>query len=424
MSNKELSDIVTANYLLVNVVIRTYGGERIDRTVSDDIHRLNNASRSTGKYTRFLFGEKCSELKAVGAAYNAMRNYMYRNTLPWVSDASGAAKGDRLLPVDKSMEFLAEFATMRAAARDLRDAMAADLPAIIDRVRAEMGTMPPDLSEYPSADEFKRRFDAVMEINPVPAVTDFSRLAVPGVLAGKLQGVYEQRMQNQMKNAQDDAIVRVGAALNTLRTKLLRLEAGENIRLHAALLENLSRENSLLGAITTHDNQEVATTSATIFNDILKTFTSVDMFKTNASACKHVISACEVALSGLGISAEQVTVVPNEAKAKVVVEEPAPEPTVDEKAEEELDDMLAELMGLPAIKELPADEALDVELIDVLIDGEPTGQVDVVLSDAMVTALQSPEPSKKEQTQIMQGLAHTFAVQDFDPNVDPDDFLL
>ena len=115
-----LSDSITSNYMLVNVTVRTYGGQRTDKSISDEVHATHNASSSTGKYVRNLFGDKCKRLKEVSTAYNSLRNFLYSRSLPWVSDNTGGQHGDRLMPVTESLQFLADFGKKKDEAIALR----------------------------------------------------------------------------------------------------------------------------------------------------------------------------------------------------------------------------------------------------------------------------------------------------------------
>ena len=283
--SEDLSEIVTGNYLLVSVTVRTYGGQRKDAAVTSEIHRTHNASDDTGTYVRKLFGKKNARLDEVSGAYNALRNFMYGRTLPWVSDTTGNAKGDRLLPVAESLQFIADFADKKKAAAELRDKMADELDTIIAEARSKMGDMAPDLSDYPDAYEFKRKFDATLEVSPVPAISDFSRLSVPAKLAQGLQGIYQKRMSKQMENAKQDAINRVLVRLDKMSKQYLAEAAGNKTRLFQSLIDNLQQEASLFAAVFAPEGGEYAAIAAEIQSTLLD-ITDIKVVKGNAAIAR------------------------------------------------------------------------------------------------------------------------------------------
>ena len=280
-----LSESVTSNYMLVNVTIRTFGGQRKDKTVTDEIHRAHNASNLTGEYVRKLFGRKNSRLDEVNGAYNALRRFMYQRTLPWTADAAGGAIGDRLLPVSDSLQFIADFNDIRKDAITKRDAMASDLPSIIVQARSTMGNMAPDMSDYPNEAEFKAKFQARMDCCPVPAVSDFSRLSVPAKLAEGLQGIYEQRLTSQITNAKADATERVLTKLDHYSTQLQK-EADGGARLYQTLIDNVREANSLFAAVHASDMNHLTQAAAEV-TKLVDGVTSIKHFKGNATLSKE-----------------------------------------------------------------------------------------------------------------------------------------
>tara|TARA_R110002167_G_scaffold52967_12_gene152385 strand:- start:3607 stop:4824 length:1218 start_codon:yes stop_codon:yes gene_type:complete len=306
MSNKEtngeIGTIVSSNYMLASVSVRTYGGQRVDRAISDEVHTAHGATAATGKYVRNMFGENNKRIKQVSGAYNLMRNFLYSRTLCWVSETSGAAQGDRLLPVSDSLDFIRDFAVRRDAAKVLRDEVAAELPSIITNARASMGNMAPALEDYPTQDEFKRYFDVQMTVTPIPTDSDFSRMSVPPKVAEGLQVMYQKRMAKQLENAKQEAVDRAVSKLQVMSVQLTKEAHGGKTRMFNTMLANVSREVGLLDAIaSTTDGSSTGIGAAAKYchDNITSKYVDVSVFKGNAALSAEVASKANTAIAML-----------------------------------------------------------------------------------------------------------------------------
>tara|TARA_R110002167_G_scaffold6249_1_gene28520 strand:+ start:3949 stop:5139 length:1191 start_codon:yes stop_codon:yes gene_type:complete len=388
-----LSDSITSNYMLVNVTVRTYGGQRTDKSISDEVHATHNASSSTGKYVRNLFGDKCKRLKEVSTAYNSLRNFLYSRSLPWVSDNTGGQHGDRLMPVTESLQFLADFGKKKDEAIALRDAMADDIDAIINEARSGMGNIAPVLSEYPSADEFKRKFDATLDMAPVPAVSDFSRLSIPADLATGLQGVYEKRIVKQMDNARQDAVERTSSKLGNYAAQLQK-EADGGTRMFQSIIDHLQREAGLLGALAaSNDDADLEEIAMDILSKLVASAPKVDTLKKNPALCGALAhEARTISAKLLGEDAPAAQPVPAAPKVEEV-------DTITADAERAIADMNLQL-SQDIERKIPTSEGGSMP------DGDAHLQVDIE------EAIKYTAPTPPKETKL--------DIQDFNP----DDFML
>jgi hypothetical protein len=408
---EELSNTIAANYLLTNVTVRTYGGQRTDKELTAEIHQQKGAAGSTGRYIRNLFGADCKRLKEVSSAYNNLRNFMYGSTLPWVSDTTGTNHGDRLLPVAESMTFLASFAARKAAAGVLRDAMAADLSDIITSVRVSMGAIAPDLNDYPTEAEFIRYFDATLEVSPVPEVTDFSRLSVPGKLTTGLQKIYQNRVDNMVTNAVADAKERVLKRLDIMAAQLGKEADTGKARLYQSMIDNLAQEVALLVAIGGSTDTGLALIGVDIKEQITDKYTSVDMFKKNMPLSRQTAHLCR------GYAASIRGEVAPEPIEEVELQEPA---GADEDLDTRLEAALAD-MGLgdvaPPKVEVEEPDTLDSEVDAALSDLSSTQVTEategVVDDDEYLSSAPAPTTGGEKKW------SPDVSTQDFDP----DEFL-
>jgi hypothetical protein len=403
MSNENLSEVstlVTANYMLANVSVRTYGGQRVDRTISDEVHQAKGAGASTGKYVRNMFGDNNKRIKAVASSYNTMRNFLYMYTLPWVSDTAGGAQGDRLLPTTDSLNFLREFQKRKDAAKLLRDEVANELPQIIADARSRMGSMAPPLAEYPTPDEFKRYFDVTMSMSPVPADSDFSRMAMPAKIVEGLQSMYAARMTKQLDNAKNDAVERTIAKLNVMVVQLTKEAEGGKTRMFNTMLSNVAREAGLLGAIGSSTDKALEGHAMYVIDKITSKYTDVSVFKGNAALSAEVATKASRAIAMLKGEALPSEIVPTVAA-------PTPSPEVDDTA-----DVLSVLDVTPTEQELDMSQAIERKIPTSeggsMPDGDAHLQVDI--EDV------APVPERVEKEETHGGVSSL----DFNP----DDFML
>jgi len=399
-TNTEIGTIVSSNYMLANVRVRTYGGQRVDRAISDEVHTAHGATAATGKYVRNMFGENNKRIKQVSGAYNLMRNFLYSRTLCWVSETSGAAQGDRLLPVSDSLDFIREFAVRRDTAKVLRDEVANELPQIIADARARMGSMAPALEEYPTPDEFKRYFDVQMTVTPIPTDSDFSRMSVPPKVAEGLQTMYQKRMLKQLENAKQEAVDRAVAKLDVMSVQLTKEATGGKTRMFNTMLANVSREIGLLGAIASTTDGVAGTSiedaARYVHDKITSKYVDVSVFKGNAALSAEVATHANRAIALLRGSEVPADITPT---GKQAAPKPAP-------SEDDTVDVLATLSTMDG-SEAQANPQPKPKPKPMSITPMDQGIVDPV-------AEVKPKPQEVEAV-------HDSGASSFD--FDPDDFL-
>lgn len=237
MSNQELSDALSSNYMLVSLSIRTWSGKRTDKGATAEVITTKNAAKDSGSFVKKLLASADTELKDVLAASNAMRSFLYANTLPWSLNADGAKRGERLVPTSNAMQFLRDVADIKKT----YDAAVLNLQSVWDaRVQQAMTNLGglADLDDYPAAHELPGLFSVQVDIRPISAVTDFTRLNVPAQLQSALATRMASQMETQMKNAMDDLRERLLEELQRIATQLGKVGAGEKTKLYETLITN------------------------------------------------------------------------------------------------------------------------------------------------------------------------------------------
>lgn len=253
MNSEEINDALASNYMLVSMSIRTWSGKVSDKKVAGEVIASKNAAKDSGSFTKYLLASADAELKEVQAASNAMRSFLYNNTLPWTLNSDGAKRGERIVATSAAMDFLRDVADHK---RHYDEAVIALQNVWDDRVaqaQTNLGGLA-NSNDYPSKEELPDLFSVSVELKPMPAVTDFARLNVPAQLQSALAKRMANQLESQMKNAMNDLRERLLEELQRIATQLGKVGKGEKTKLFETLVTNcqslvgLARSMNLSGS--------------------------------------------------------------------------------------------------------------------------------------------------------------------------------
>lgn len=254
--NTNLNDALAANYMLVRISFRAWGGERINHKITDEVVSAKHATSDAGKFRMKLLASADAELKAVKAQIVALRSFVYSRTLPWTLNDEGSKKGARLIATADAMQFLADTRDMK---RHYDEAVLALQTVWDERVEqailnlGEMGQTV-DRTIYPSATEIPSLFNVEIELHPMPTVTDFQRLTIPAQLAEALGERLANQTKSQVNNAMTDLRDRLIEEVERMSVQLGKAGAGEKTKLYESMLTNtqalcaLARSMNLTGS--------------------------------------------------------------------------------------------------------------------------------------------------------------------------------
>jgi len=234
----ELSQEISNNYLLVDIVLRRFSGMKKDKEASAEVTSTHQAAANSAKVIKDILAGARAELKDVSAAQESIRAYLYRSTLPWSASTGGRKVGARLLPTVKSFDFLSQY---RYLLVEYNTALASFLGAYSTRVQeamANLGTLA-KASDYPDMAEIQDQFGVDLDMSPVPAVTDFARMAVPVKVAEYLSERLAKRQSASMENAMQDMSDRIVSQLKRIVTQYTKVATGEKTKMFASLTDNM-----------------------------------------------------------------------------------------------------------------------------------------------------------------------------------------
>ena len=256
--NLKLNEALAANYALVDLRLRSWSGKRTDRGASDELIAQKHAVRDSGAFVKNLLASADAELKAVHTWGNAMRSLVYSRTLPWSSTSDdGAKRGERVIAAAKTMEFLVELAGVKREYDNSVLALAAVWPQRCASAIAALGGLG-DPGDYPMAGDLPGMFSVSVDIRPIPAQSDFSRLNVPAELASALGQRAAEQAEVQVANAMAELQAKLVEGLDRLNTQLSKHGAGETTRLYKSLITNLQGTVDMARSMNLNSNPKLA----------------------------------------------------------------------------------------------------------------------------------------------------------------------
>lgn len=239
MSNAtELNDALASNYLLCDVQIRSWSGKRTDAEASAELLTSKNAVKDGGSFMKNLLASAGEELKNVHQHGASLRHFVYGKTLPWSASAEGIKRGERLLASTMAMDFLQEFRSHKKE----YDAAVSGLVAVWDlRVGQAMQSLGllADATDYPTAAQIPEMFSVRVDMRPIPAVGDFTRLNIPATIAKALGDRHAAVAQVQVQNAMNEMKDRMLEELQRIHKQMDKHGKGEKTRLYDSLITNM-----------------------------------------------------------------------------------------------------------------------------------------------------------------------------------------
>lgn len=235
--SKELSLALASNYVLVDLQLRSWSGKATDRSASDELIASKGAVRDSGAFVKSLLASAGKELKDVHTMGSALRTFVYNNTLPW-SSSEGAKRGERVLATTKTIQFLTDLNALKKE----RDNAVLQLVAVWDQRVAEamqnLGSLA-DAADYPASTEVAALFAVSVDLKPIPAISDFSRLNIPAELSDALSARHEAAASIQVANAMNDLRERFVTELTRIEKQMSKVAVGEKTRLYDTLITNM-----------------------------------------------------------------------------------------------------------------------------------------------------------------------------------------
>jgi hypothetical protein len=290
----ELSDVLSSNYMLASLTVRKWSARKKDNEATEELLTIKGATHNAASVIKSLLAGNDRELRDTHAAYDRIRTWFYANSLPWTTQEG--QRGDRVVGTQQAMTFLRDFARLKTEAEKARDSFLDVYDLAVANASVSMGGLYNTLN-YPNKESVREMFGATLDIMPMPAVTDFDRVTIPGAMAQGLKGKYETRAKKQVECAISDLQTRVIEELGRMASQLGKVAAGEKARLFKSLtgnmqtLANLARSMGPLSA-------DLVVLADRLEAELLQH--EVGAFKDNAALANKVATAAATIRDELG----------------------------------------------------------------------------------------------------------------------------
>lgn len=291
-----LNDALAANYMLVDLDIRSWSGRVTDRTVSSEVIASKGAARDSGKFVKYLFASADAELTAVQRAAEQVRQYVRTNSVPWCTPGDGGANhGARMIGAVKAIDFLSGLNAVKKPYDEAVQALVNVWDARVQQAITNLGGLA-SIDDYPRADQVAAMFGVRVDLLPVPAQSDFSRLNVPTAIIEALGQRHAKTLESQMQNAMADVKERLLQCVGRMSTQMGKAGAGEKTRLYDSLNTNLQGMVGLLRTMNATGKPELSALCDRIEKELL----AVPIAAIRTSPAK----AAEVAASAAAIATD------------------------------------------------------------------------------------------------------------------------
>lgn len=181
--------------VICRLSIRQWGGEKTDKTVSEDVAVQKAASVDAGRYVKKLFAG-CQTLKEIRKVAGKARNVNKYQTLPYLN-------GMDLLPVtnfDTHSDMIGDYKTIF---EQLVDEFLSEYDKLRDAQQLRLGDMF-DADEYPTVDFLRTRFTFDVTYEPLPDNNSFDKMLGSADLEKALIDTANAEMQTRIDEAMHD----------------------------------------------------------------------------------------------------------------------------------------------------------------------------------------------------------------------------
>lgn len=218
--------------LLVEFNASVWTARKLDKNATDEVVVSKRAgAKDAARVNKHLLAGR-NELDVIQKHVNAVRTYVYENTLPW-SDT-----GIRLLPTSKFMDFNDRMGKLEEEFVELVNDFVQVYPSLITAQAMALGDMF-DRSEYPSAGEMSHKFSFRLNFMPVPKAGDF-RVDVGNEaqeeLQKKLAKLADERIELAMKEARERLKSHLERMMERLKVEEINGKVSKS-RIHDSLVE-------------------------------------------------------------------------------------------------------------------------------------------------------------------------------------------
>jgi hypothetical protein len=219
LTTADITETLRECAMLASIHVKLWTGETSDPKIIAKIKADAGASGNIGRVIKNLLAGADDDLKAVKAAYAALRARHYMLTLPFVAEVDpDRARGPRLLPTVLFTRYLEEISALKRACDAKRDTFLETYPISAEIARANLAGLVSE--DYPEPAILREQFHCEFDFLPIPSSASYH--GIPPVILARLAANMERRQNLAMAGAIETAMETVRARLIHLRDRLLK----------------------------------------------------------------------------------------------------------------------------------------------------------------------------------------------------------
>jgi len=242
-ANQVICNNVTSlptNALLVELNIGNWTARKNDRSVSEEVDQQKGTKTRAGNYNKNLFAG-VKELDDIQKFVGSVRNWHYRNTIPWLDS------GVRMLPMKQYIDYTSQMNTWASEFEGLKQTFLNKYDDLVTEMAFKLGSLF-NREEYPSMDEVNHKFYFRTNYFPLPQSGDF-RVDIGNEMLAELQDNYAKHLSEKVNEAMGDVWSRLHETLKHLSERLEIGDKGEKKIFRDSLIENAQELCDLLSKL-------------------------------------------------------------------------------------------------------------------------------------------------------------------------------
>lgn len=242
-ANQVICNNVTSlptNALLVELNIGNWTARKNDRSVSEEVDQQKGTKTRAGNYNKNLFAG-VKELDDIQKFVGSVRNWHYRNTIPWLDS------GVRMLPMKQYIDYTSQMNTWASEFEGLKQTFLNKYDDLVTEMAFKLGSLF-NREEYPSRDEVNHKFYFRTNYFPLPQSGDF-RVDIGNEMLAELQDNYAKHLSEKVNEAMSDVWARLHETLKHLSERLEIGDKGEKKIFRDSLIENAQELCDLLSKL-------------------------------------------------------------------------------------------------------------------------------------------------------------------------------
>jgi hypothetical protein len=231
---------LATNALLVELNIGNWTARKNDRSVSEEFDLQKGTKTRAGNYNKNLFAG-VKELEDIQKFVGMVRNWHYRNTIPWLDT------GVRMLPMGQYIDYTSQMNTWAAEFETLKQAFLNKYDDLVTEMAFKLGSLF-NRDEYPTMDQVNYKFYFRTNYFPLPQSGDF-RVDIGNEMLAELQDNYTKHLNEKVNEAMSDVWARLHETLTHLSERLAIGTGGEKKIFRDSLIENAQELCGLLSKL-------------------------------------------------------------------------------------------------------------------------------------------------------------------------------